>query len=142
MVDIVVLFMGLQIPSTPSVLFLTPPFGDPVLSPMVGCEQPRLYLPGYGRASQDTAISASCQEALLGIPNIVWFGDYIWDGSPGGAVSGWPFFQSLHSVSIFAPVSILFAFLRRTSTPTAWYSYSCAPPFLSETLQTIWLSLV
>ena len=100
MVDIVVLFMGLQIPSTPSVLFLTPPFGDPVLSPMVGCEQPPLYLPGSGRANQDTAISASCQEALLGIPNIVWFGDYIWDGSPGGAVSGWPFFQSLlHTLS-------------------------------------------
>jgi hypothetical protein len=137
LVDIVVLFMGLQIPSTPSVLFLTPSFGDPVLSPMVGWEQPPLYLPGSARASQDTAISASCQEALL-----VWFCDYIWDGSPGGAVSRWPFFQSLHSVSIFAPMSILFAFLRRTSAPTAWSSYSCAPPFLSETLQTIWLSLV
>jgi hypothetical protein len=23
------------------------------------------------------------------------FGDYIWDGSPGAALSGWPFLQSL-----------------------------------------------
>jgi hypothetical protein len=28
------------------------------------------------------------------------FGDYIWDESPGGAVSGWPFLQSLlHTLS-------------------------------------------
>jgi hypothetical protein len=27
------------------------------------------------------------------------FGDCIWDGSPGGAVSGWPFLQSLHTFS-------------------------------------------
>jgi hypothetical protein len=40
-----------------------------VLSPMVGCKHPCLYLPGSGRASQETAISGSCQQVLLGIHN-------------------------------------------------------------------------
>jgi hypothetical protein len=41
------------------------------------------------------------------------FGNYIWNESPGGTVSGWMAFPSvsaLHFTSIFAPVSILFSF--------------------------------
>ena len=41
--------------------------GEPTLSSMFGCEHPPLYLSGIGRASQETAISGSCQQALLGI---------------------------------------------------------------------------
>jgi hypothetical protein len=33
---------------------------------MVGCEHPPLYFSGTGRASQETAISGSCREELLG----------------------------------------------------------------------------
>ena len=47
---------------------------------------------GSGKASQRTAISGSCQQALPGISNSVWVW---WDGCLGGAVSGWPFLQSL-----------------------------------------------
>ena len=43
--------------------------GDPVLHPMDGCEHPLLYLSGSGRASQEPAISGSCQQALVGICN-------------------------------------------------------------------------
>jgi hypothetical protein len=39
--------------------------GDSVLSPMVGWEHPPLYLSGSGRASQETAISSSYQQALI-----------------------------------------------------------------------------
>jgi hypothetical protein len=46
--------------------------GVPVLSPMFGCEHLYLYLSGTGRASQGTAISGFCQQALLGIRNSVW----------------------------------------------------------------------
>ena len=46
--------------------------GDPMLSLMVCCEHPPLYLSGSGRASQETAISGSCQQALIGISNTVW----------------------------------------------------------------------
>ena len=45
---------------------------DLVLSPMVACEHLPLYLPGSGRATQETAISGSCQQAILGICNSVW----------------------------------------------------------------------
>jgi hypothetical protein len=34
-------------------------FGDLVLHPMDDCEHPLLYLPGTGRASQESAISGS-----------------------------------------------------------------------------------
>jgi hypothetical protein len=43
-----------------------------VLSPMVGWEHPLLYLSGTGRASHETAISSSCQQALPSIHNSVW----------------------------------------------------------------------
>jgi hypothetical protein len=46
--------------------------GDPVLSPMDGCEHPLLYLSGTGRASQETAISDFCQQVLVGIHNSIW----------------------------------------------------------------------
>jgi hypothetical protein len=46
--------------------------GDPVLSPMVGCDLLPLFLSGSGRTSQETAISGSCQEALSSIHNRVW----------------------------------------------------------------------
>ena len=46
--------------------------GDPVLHPIDDCEHLLLYLSGTGRASQGTAISGSCQQALVGIHNIAW----------------------------------------------------------------------
>jgi hypothetical protein len=46
--------------------------GDPVLHPVDSCEHPLLYLSGTGRASHETAISGSCQQALVGIHNSVW----------------------------------------------------------------------
>jgi hypothetical protein len=52
---------------------------------MVDCEHPHLYWSGFAKASQETAISGSCQQALLGISNSVWFGGCIWDESPGEA---------------------------------------------------------
>jgi len=44
--------------------------GDPVLSSMVGCSHPPLYLSCSGRAFQ--AISGSYKYALLGISNMIW----------------------------------------------------------------------
>jgi hypothetical protein len=41
--------------------------GDPVLGLMDDCEHPLLYLPGTDRAPQETAISGSCPQALVGI---------------------------------------------------------------------------
>jgi hypothetical protein len=38
---------------------------------------------------------APVRKHLLASTIVSGFGNCIWDGSPGGAVSGWPFFQSL-----------------------------------------------
>jgi hypothetical protein len=67
LVDIVVIPMGLKPLQAPLILSLTSPLVEPRLSLKVACEHPPLYLSGSGRASQETAISGSCQHALLGI---------------------------------------------------------------------------
>jgi hypothetical protein len=46
--------------------------GVSVLSPMVGWEHSPLYLSGTVGASQETAISGCCKQALFGIYNSVW----------------------------------------------------------------------
>ena len=66
-----------------------------MLCPMDDYEQPLLYLPGTGIASQEIAISGSCQQNLAGIHIGFGFGGCLWDGSPGGAVSRWSCLQSL-----------------------------------------------
>jgi hypothetical protein len=47
-------------------------FRGPVFHPIDDCEHPLLYFPGTGIASQETAISGSCQQNLAGICNSVW----------------------------------------------------------------------
>jgi hypothetical protein len=66
-----------------------------MLSPMVICEHPLLYLSGTGRASQEIVISSSCQQVLLGFHNSVWVWWLYMGWIPGGVVSGWSFLQSL-----------------------------------------------
>ena len=43
-----------------------------MLSLIVGCEHLHLYWSESGRASQQTAVSGSCQQALFGINSSVW----------------------------------------------------------------------
>ena len=67
------LFMGLQFPSAPLVLPCNSSTGIPRLSPMVGYKYLHLCWSGAGRTSQETTISGSCQQVLLGISNSVGF---------------------------------------------------------------------
>ena len=84
-------FSPLQLPGYFSGFFT----GDLVLHPMDDYEHPPLYLPGTARASQEQAISGSCQQALVGIYPVSGFDGCLWGGSPSGAVSGWLFLQAL-----------------------------------------------
>ena len=93
-----------------------------MLSPMVDFEHLPLNLSGSASASQETAISGSCQH-FLASTIVSGFGDYIWNQSPGGSVSGWPFLQPLHFVPTFPPMNILFSLLRRTEASTLWSSF-------------------
>jgi len=58
-------FYGVANPFSSLSPFSNSPIRDPILSPMVGCEQLPLYLSGSGTASQETAISGSCWQALF-----------------------------------------------------------------------------
>ena len=49
-------------------------FGDLVLHPMDDYEYPLLYLSGTGKASQETAISGSWHQDLVGICLVSGFG--------------------------------------------------------------------
>ena len=52
--------------------FSSSPIGGPVFHPIDDCEHPLLYLPDTGIASQETAMSGSCQQNLVNICNSVW----------------------------------------------------------------------
>ena len=73
-----------------------------MLSPKVGLEHLSLYLSGSGRASEETAISGSCQHALHSIHNSVCLVTVHGMDLQVGAVTGWPFLQSLfHTLSLY-----------------------------------------
>jgi hypothetical protein len=99
--------------------------GDPVLCRMDDCEHPLLYLLGTGRASQETAISGSCQLALVGIHNSVWFW-WLFNGMEpqvGQSLDDHPFslcselclWKSFHGY--------FFSLLRRIEVSTLWSSF-------------------
>jgi hypothetical protein len=54
-------------PFSSLVTFSSSSIGGTVFHPIDGCEHPVLYLPGTGIASQDRAMSGSCQQNLAGI---------------------------------------------------------------------------
>ena len=62
-----------------------------VFHPIDDCDNSLLYLPGTGIASQEIAISRSCQENLAGICHSICIWWLYRGGSPGGTVSGWSF---------------------------------------------------
>ena len=75
----------------------------PMLSLIVDCKHLHLYWSGSSRASQETAISDACQQALLGISSsvCVWWLNLGWF-SRLGSLSGCAFLQSLlHSLSLY-----------------------------------------
>jgi hypothetical protein len=98
---------------------------DPVLLPMDGCEHPLLYLPGTGRTSQETAISGSCQQALVDIHNSVWVWWLFMGWIPRWS-SLWmiiPSVSASHFVSVTPSMYILFSLLRRSEVSTLRSSF-------------------
>ena len=97
--------------------------GDPVLSTMDVCEHSLLYLSGTDRSSQETAISVSCPQALVGICHSVWV-CWLFIGLIPEWGSLW-----IHSVSaanflsITPSMGILFPILRRNDVSTLWSSF-------------------
>ena len=97
----------------------------PVLHLIDDCEHPLLYLPGTGIASQETAISGSCQENVAGICNSVC----IW-WLFMGSILGWgslqmvlPSISAPNFVSVTPSMGILFPILRSNKVSTLWSSF-------------------
>jgi hypothetical protein len=99
--------------------------GDPVLHPIDGCDHPLLYLSGTGRDSQETAISGSCKQALIGIHNSAWF-QWLFMGWISRWSSLWMVIISVSApyfVSVTPSTDILFPVLRRIEVSTLWSSF-------------------
>jgi hypothetical protein len=127
LVDNVVLPMGLQTPSTPTVLSLTPLLRKLCSVQWLAKSICLCISQALAKPLRRQLYRAPVSMHFLATTTVSAFGDFIWDGSPGEAVSGWPFLQSLlHNSSLYhgrSPMSILFSLLRRTKISTLWYSF-------------------
>ena len=95
LVDIVVLPMGLQTPSTPSVHFLTPLLGTPFSVKWLAVSSHLCIWKSLARPFRRQPYQAPFSIHFLASTIVVGSGNCVWDESPGGTVSGWPFLQSL-----------------------------------------------
>jgi hypothetical protein len=75
--------------------------GDPMLSPMDGCEHPFLFVRHWAEPLMRQLYQAPISKHLVAYTTVSGFGDCIWNGSPGGEVSEYSFLQSLlHNLSL------------------------------------------
>jgi len=106
-------------------LFSNSSTGLPIRSPMVSCNDPHLYQYGFVRASQETSISGSCKQVLIGINNT--------DGAswlPMARIARWDsLWRTFISVPaplfahVFSPIHILFSLPRRNKSSRFWSSF-------------------
>ena len=89
--------------------------GGPVFHPIDDCEHPLLYLPGTGKASQETVISESFQQNLAGICNsvCVWWLIMGWTPRWGSLWMVNPFILALNVVSAIPSMDTLLSILGR-----------------------------
>jgi hypothetical protein len=99
--------------------------GSPVFHTIDDCKHPLLYLPGTGIASQDTAISGSYQQNLVGICNSFWVWWLFMEWIPrwGSLWMVLPSISAPNFVSVIRSVGILFPILRRNEVSTHWSSF-------------------
>jgi hypothetical protein len=102
LVHIVVLSMGLQIPLAHSVLSLAPPLVT-LYSVQWFTESIHLCIcQALTKPLKRQLYQASISKHFLASTIVSGFGNCIWDGSPGGAISAWSFCQSLlYTLSLY-----------------------------------------
>ena len=106
-------------------MFSSSYIGGPVFHPIDDCEHPLLYLPGTGKASQETAISESFQQNLAGICNsvFIWWLIMGWTPRWGSLWMVHPFISAPNFVSVTPSMGVLFPILRRGKVSTLWSSF-------------------
>ena len=102
LVDIVVLPIGLQTPSARSVLSLTPPLGALRSVQWLAASIRLCICQALAEPFRRQLYQAPVSKHFLASTIVSRFGDCIWNGSSGGAASGWPFLQSLlHTLALY-----------------------------------------
>ena len=91
LVAIAVLPIGLQTSSPPSVLSLTPPLGTLSSVQWLAASIRLCICQALAKTLRRQLYQAPVSMHFLASTIVSGFGDCIWDGSPGGAVFGWPF---------------------------------------------------
>jgi hypothetical protein len=114
LIHIVVHPMGLQTPSAPWVL-------SQALSLGILCSIQWMAMSIHFSICQELAEPLRrqpYQQELVESTTMSGFGDCIWDGSSGGALSGWSFFQYLFHTFFVTPfMGILIPFLEGSKYP-------------------------
>jgi hypothetical protein len=125
LVHIVVPPVGSQTPFSSLGTFSSSSIGGPVFHPINDCEHPLLYLPGTGKASQETAISGSLQQNLAGVCNSVWVWSLVMRWTPmwGSLWMVHPFIFAPNFVSATPSMDILVCILGRNEVSTHWSSF-------------------
>ena len=105
LVDIIVLTMRLQTPSAPLVLALTPLLGSLCSVQWLAASIHICIGQVLAEPLKRQLYQAPVSKYFLASAIVSGFGGCRWDGSLRGAVSGWPFFQSLlHSFFLWTGV--------------------------------------
>ena len=91
MVDVIVLPMGLQTPSAHPVLSLASLLGSQFSVQRLTVSICLCIVQALAEPLRRQLYQAPVSIQFLASAILSAFGGYIWDGSPGGAVSGWPF---------------------------------------------------
>jgi hypothetical protein len=98
--DIVVSSMGLQTLSSPSILSLTPRLET--LGSVQWLAMSLFICQALAESLRRQLYQAPVSKHFLASTIVSGFGNSIWNGSPGRAVSRWPFLQSLlHTLSLY-----------------------------------------
>jgi hypothetical protein len=92
---IVVVPMGLQIPSAPSDFSLALPLGSPCSVQWLTVSIHLCICQALAESLRRQLYQAHVSKHFLASTVVSELDGCIWDGSPGGAVSGWPFLQFL-----------------------------------------------
>jgi hypothetical protein len=101
LVDIDVPLMGLQIPSAPWVLSLAPPLQILCSVQWMAVCIHFCICQALAETLRRQLYQAPVNKLLLASTIVSRFGGCIWNGSPGGTVSGWSFLHSLlHTLSL------------------------------------------
>ena len=102
LVDIVVLSMGLQTPSAPSVLSLISSLGTLCSVQWLAMRIHLCISQALVEPLRRQLYQALVSKHFLASTIVSGFGECVWDVSSGGTVSGWPFLQSLlHTLSLY-----------------------------------------